>query len=52
SREEAREKVKAYTFTREAAEGLGVLIRDQPSLQGDTYVFTDKQVNAILELRL
>jgi DNA gyrase subunit A len=52
SRDEARARVKAYTFTKEAAEGLGVLIREQPSLQGDTYVFTDKQVNAILELRL
>ncbi len=52
SREEAREKVKAYTFTKEAAESLGVLIRDQPSLQDDTYAFTDNQVNAILELRL
>ncbi|MCH2062604.1 MAG: DNA gyrase subunit A [Roseibacillus sp.] len=52
SRDEAREKVRSYTFTREAAENLGVLIRDQPSLQGDDYVFTARQVNAILELRL
>ncbi|MFP6882800.1 MAG: DNA gyrase subunit A [Roseibacillus sp.] len=52
SRDEAREKVRGYRFKREAAESLGVLIRDQPSLQGDDYVFTDRQVNAILELRL
>ena len=52
SRDEARSKVKEYTFTREAAEGLGVLIREQPSLAGENYVFTDRQVNAILELRL
>ena len=52
SRDEARSKVKAYTFTREAAEGLGVLLRDQASLVDDNYVFTDRQVNAILELRL
>ncbi|NNM29850.1 MAG: DNA gyrase subunit A, partial [Akkermansiaceae bacterium] len=52
SRDEARERVKAYTFTTEAAESLGVLIRDQPSVEGDRYVFTDRQVNAILELRL
>ena len=52
SRDEARAKVKDYTFTREAAEGLGVLIREQPSLAGENYVFTDRQVNAILELRL
>ncbi|NRB27309.1 MAG: DNA gyrase subunit A, partial [Roseibacillus sp.] len=48
SRDEAREKVRGYTFTREAAENLGVIIRDQPSLQGDIYAFTDRQVNAIL----
>ena len=52
SRDEARAKVKDYTLTREAAEGLGVLIREQPSLAGENYVFTDRQVNAILELRL
>ena len=52
SRDEARAKVKAYTFSAEAAESLGVLIRDQPSLQDGTYTFTDRQVNAILELRL
>lgn len=52
SRDEARERVKAYKFTKEAAEGLGVLIRDQASIEGDHYVFTDRQVQAILELRL
>ncbi len=52
NRDEAREKIKAYQFTTEAAEALGILIRDQPSIQGDQYVFTDRQVNAILELRL
>ena len=52
SRDEARAKVKAYTFSAEAAESLGVLIRDQPSLQDGVYTFTDRQVNAILELRL
>ena len=52
NRDEAREKLKAYTFTTATAERLGVLIRSQPSIQGDQYVFTDRQVNAILELRL
>lgn len=52
NRDEAREKLKAYTFSVETAEKLGVLIRDQPSLQDDRYVFSDRQVNAILELRL
>ena len=52
SRDEARERIKAYTFALETAERLGVLIRSQPSVKGDRYVFTDRQVNAILELRL
>lgn len=52
NRDEAREKIKAYTFTVATAERLGVLIRSQPSVKGDRYVFTDRQVNAILELRL
>ncbi|MCB1097737.1 MAG: DNA gyrase subunit A [Verrucomicrobiae bacterium] len=52
SREEAKEKIKAYKFTHEAAESLGILIRGQASIVGDRYVFTDVQVNHILELRL
>lgn len=52
NRDEARVKLKAYTFPVKTAEGLGILIRSQPSIQDDTYVFTDRQVNAILELRL
>jgi len=52
NREEARIKLKAYDFSIATAERLGVLIRDQPSIKGDRYIFTDRQVNAILELRL
>ena len=52
NRDEARVKLKAYTFPTATAEKLGVLIRDQPSVQDGKYVFTDRQVNAILELRL
>tara|TARA_Y100000766_G_scaffold100728_1_gene86069 strand:- start:2494 stop:4104 length:1611 start_codon:yes stop_codon:yes gene_type:complete len=52
NRDEARERLKEYKFTIKAAEALGVLIRDQPSIQGDQYEFTDRQVNSILELRL
>ena len=52
NRDDARQKIKAYTFSIETAVKLGVLIRDQPSLQEGRYVFTDRQVNAILELRL
>ncbi len=52
NREEARVKIKAYHFTTKEAEALGILIRGQASVHGDNYKFTDKQVNAILELRL
>ncbi|MEM1083483.1 MAG: DNA gyrase subunit A [Verrucomicrobiota bacterium] len=52
NRDEARVRLKAYDFPVATAESLGVLIRDQPSIEGDRYVFTDRQVNAILELRL
>ncbi len=52
NRDEARERLKAYTFPVKTAEQLGILIRSQPSVQGDTYIFTDRQVNAILDLRL
>ncbi|MEZ0274404.1 MAG: DNA gyrase C-terminal beta-propeller domain-containing protein, partial [Roseimicrobium sp.] len=52
NRDEARANLKAYTFSIPTAEHLGILIRSQPSIQGDRYVFTDKQVDDILELRL
>lgn len=52
NREEARERLKAYDFSTATAEQLGIMIRDQASVQGDRYVFTDRQVVAILELRL
>jgi len=52
NRDEARVQLKAYTFPVATAEQLGILIRSQPSIAGDRYIFTDRQVNAILELRL
>ena len=52
NRDEAREKIKAYHFDLPVAEALGVLIRSQASVVGDKYIFTDRQVNAILDLRL
>lgn len=52
NREEARAGLRAHTFSTATAERLGILIRSQPSIQGDRYVFTDKQVDDILELRL
>lgn len=52
NRDEARERLGAYTFATSTAAGLGILIRAQAAIQGDRYVFTERQVNAILELRL
>ena len=52
NRDEARTRLMQFRFPSKLAEGLGILIREQPSVQGDQYVFTERQVNAILELRL
>jgi DNA gyrase subunit A len=52
NREEARERLAAYNFPVATAEKLGIMIRSQASISGDTYTFSERQVNAILELRL
>ncbi len=52
NRDEARERLAAYTFPVATAERLGILIRSQAAIQGDRYIFSERQVNAILELRL
>jgi DNA gyrase subunit A len=52
NRDEARERLAAYSFPVATAESLGILIRSQPSISGGTYTFSERQVNAILELRL
>ncbi len=52
NREEARHRLMEYTFSVATAEQLGILIRSQPSVQGDKYIFTERQVNSILDLRL
>ena len=52
NRDEARERLAAYQFSTATAEKLGILIRSQAAVQGDRYVFSERQVNAILELRL
>ena len=52
NRDEARERLAAYNFPVATAEKLGILIRSQASISGDTYTFSERQVNAILELRL
>ena len=52
NRDEARERLAAYEFTTATAEKLGILIRSQAAIQGDRYIFSERQINAILELRL
>jgi DNA gyrase subunit A len=52
NRDEARERLSAYSFPVATAEALGIMIRSQPSISGETYTFSERQVNAILELRL
>ena len=52
NREQAKDRLQARVFAREAATALGILIRGQASVQNGGYVFTDRQVNAILDLRL
>ena len=52
NRDEARERLAAYQFPLSTAEALGILIRSQAAIQGVNYVFSERQVNAILELRL
>ncbi len=52
NRDEARGRLKAYDFPVKTAEALGIMIYAQPSVEGNTYTFTDRQVNSILELRL
>ncbi|MDB6076547.1 MAG: gyrase, subunit [Akkermansiaceae bacterium] len=52
NRDEARERLTAYSFPEATAAGLGILIRGQAAVQGGKYLFTERQVNAILELRL
>ena len=52
NRDEARERLAAYKFSTKTAEELGILLRSQAAVQGDKYVFSERQVNAILELRL
>lgn len=52
NRDEARSRLMAYRFQVSLAKSLGILIREQPSVRGDVYLFTERQVNAILDLRL
>ncbi len=51
-REDAREKLLAMNWTRSAVEQIGILIRSEGRLVDGRYSFTERQANAILDLRL
>jgi DNA gyrase subunit A len=52
TREEARIKLLAFEWSRAQVEKWGVLIRNEARLQVGRYALTERQVDAILELRL
>ncbi|MDE3067416.1 MAG: DNA gyrase subunit A [Verrucomicrobiota bacterium] len=52
TREEARVKLLAFEWTQKQVEHWGVLIRSEERLSKGRYALTERQVDAILELRL
>ena len=51
-RDDARSRLMALSWTRRAVEQIGILIRDDARLTNGRYIFTERQVNAVLDLRL
>jgi DNA gyrase subunit A len=52
TREEARVKLLAFEWTQKQVERWGILLRDEKRLIKDRYALSERQVDAILELRL
>jgi DNA gyrase subunit A len=52
TRDEARVKLLAFEWSREQVQKWGVLIRQESRLQAGRYALTERQVDAILDLRL
>ena len=52
TRDEARIKLLGFEWSRAQVEQWGVLIRNEARLQGGRYALTERQVDAILDLRL
>ncbi len=52
TREEARVKLLAFEWTKQQVERWGILIRSETRLEAGRYSLTERQVDAILELRL
>jgi DNA gyrase subunit A len=52
TRDEARVKLLAFEWTRQQVERWGILVRSEARLEQGRYALTERQVDAILELRL
>lgn len=52
NREEAKTKLLGFEFTRKQVERLGILIRSEARLTDGRYLFSEKQADEILNLRL
>src|SRR5271154_1915303 len=52
TREEARVKLLAFEWTQKQVEHWGILVRSEERLDKGRYALTERQVDAILELRL
>jgi len=52
NRDEARIKLLAFEWSRTQVEAWGLLIRDEARVENGRYALTERQVDAILELRL
>jgi DNA gyrase subunit A len=52
TREEARVKLLAFEWTQKQVERWGILVRNEERLDKGRYALTERQVDAILELRL
>ncbi len=52
TRDEARVKLLAFEWTQQQVERWGILIRSEARLDSGRYALTERQVDAILELRL
>ncbi len=51
-RAEAKEKLKSYRFPKAAVEKFGISVNNNPRLSDGQYILSDRQLDAILELRL
>jgi DNA gyrase subunit A len=52
NRDEAKVKLMAYEFSRQTVEQIGILIRSEARLSNGRYLFSEAQINEILNLRL